>query len=270
MFASTSTNTTQAIASMVHKRSKPASKGKMKKSRSSTKATKEAESPPPPRPNTRSQAKALQQLHEAAPPDDEDVEEIPPTGGWPKYKDDLPNAFNGEIDRSKDYISKLPVEIIDKITSCLLLDHDPDRAIKHKEGNDHQIQPHVLLSMAAMSRVFYYATEDFARRLSLTDWRLSSFGLCRRVSNAQKEVRRSERIASIPQPAHHEVYRLELVRKFQDYSCVFCLAWCTERGKLANGVCICSSCEKKEFGSTLVSLPLLPIKHVSLITNQHI
>lgn len=246
---------------MVHKRSKPASKGKMKKSRFSTKATKEAESSSPPRHNTRSQAKALRQLHEAVPSGDEDVEEIPPAGGWPKYKDDLPNAFNGEIDPSKDYISKLPVEIIDKITSCLLLDHDPDRGIKDREENFRQPQPHVLLSMAAMSRVFYYATEDFAKRFSLRNRRLS-FNLYRESSNARKELRRSERIASIPQPGCHEVYRLELVRSLS-YYCIFCPVWCMERGKLANGVCICSNCERREFGPILVSLPVLPMNRIS-------
>lgn len=239
-----------------------ASKGKTKNSRSSNKATMDTHSPPPTRYHTRSsQPKATDQHHDAVVPENQVVEDIAPTATYPKFKDDLPNAFNGDIDPSKDYISKASVEIIDKIISYLLLDHDPDRGIKVKDGKYNEMHPHVLLSMAAMSRVFYHSVENFTRRLGMKHRRLAH-GLPRERLGDGEELRRSGRIASKPQAENRKVYRLQLLEKLQ-YTCVFCFGWAADRGTFANAVCVCPGCERSEFGVPMVRLPILSINCIS-------
>ena len=136
----------------------PATKGKAKVS-AQPEQDEPTEGSPVPRYNTRlKQAQLSEQSQDA-----DDVEEIPRDDDYPLYKDDLPNAFNGTVDPSLDFISKAPNEVIDNILSYLVLDHDPDRGVKIKAGTYKPVS-HVLLSMAAMSRLFYHATEGFARR----------------------------------------------------------------------------------------------------------
>lgn len=251
---------------MARKKATAASEGMMKPSRSGTKATLKTRSPtPPPLHNTRSQAKAAEKLEIAISSDDEDVEEIP---HYPKYKDDLPNAFNGEVDPSKNYISKVPTEVIDNIISFLLLDHDPDRGLKVKERAWYA-RPHVLLSMAAMSRVFYHATEGLAKRMLLKHTELSPESLHGRPKDG-KELRRSERISNKPQLEHHQVYRLELLQKLR-WICIFCFRYAPNQAKFANSICICEGCELREYGATMVCLPTLPINQLcwcSLLTKS--
>lgn len=63
------------------------------------------QSPPAPRYNTRSkQVQSSKSNEEATPNDEEGVEELPI---WPRYKDDLPNAFNGDVDPSLTSSAKL-------------------------------------------------------------------------------------------------------------------------------------------------------------------
>jgi hypothetical protein len=118
---------------------------------------------PSPSYNTRFKQAQISEATQDAASDDEDVEEIPREDEYPLYKDDLPNAFNGAVELSLDFISKAPNEVIDNILSYLLLDHDPDRGVKIKAGTCKPV-PHVLLSIATMPRLYYYATEGFARR----------------------------------------------------------------------------------------------------------
>lgn len=265
---------------MVRKRVAAGSNGVTKALRSREKATTDTRSPPAPRYNTRSvQAKAaanLQaaELQKALPfplgDEDEDVEDILRTAQYPKYKDDLPNAFNGEVDPSKDYISKVPCEVIDNIISFLLLDHDPERGVKDQARGhrNYGIQPHALLSVAAMSRLFYHATESYAKRLTIKHPYLSSrLRLPQPRLEHGKGLRRSGRIANITQPERREIYRVQIVRELQ-YACVFCFRWSTEPAKLANAVCICRACEEKEFGDLMVRFHIIPCLILGGFTNH--
>jgi hypothetical protein len=241
------------------------------------------QSPPGPRYNTRSkQVQSSQPTEDVLSGDEDDVEELPV---WPRYKDDLPNAFNGEVDPSQDFISKAPVEIIDNILSFLILDHEPDRGVKMKEGT-YKPRPHVLISMSAMSKLFYHATEGFARRfLAKHEFALSNpldvyyrknpeqyqamleqreeFQKAREERNSK--LRRSSRLADQPQPNVLNIYRNELVWKFQS-RCAACLGYAHTRGKFANTVMICGDCEKSINGPLSVCQPLSTSFQIQLLT----
>jgi hypothetical protein len=228
------------------------------------------ESPPAARYHTRSkQVKPSEFSDHLASEDHEDIMELPT---WPRYKDDLPNAFNGEVDPSLDFISKAPVEIIDSILSFLILDHDPERGVKMKEGN-YKPRPHVLISMSAMSRLFYHATEGFARKFLVKNKEALSAPYISSYYRSHPEqyqaylehqdtwkkareekiskLRRSPRISSQPQPVSAETSRGELWRTFQS-RCALCLEHADTRGKFANTVKVCSTCDQAINGMSSV------------------
>jgi len=214
--------------------------------------------PPAPRYNTRyKQARLSEQFQ-----DTDDVEEIPREDLYPLYKDDLPNAFNGAVDPSKDFISKAPNEVIDNILSYLVLDHDPDRGVAMKAGTYKPV-PHVLLSLAAMSTLFYHATEGFTRRY-LTKHKLGPFkpatdwshhpgvmAHLKIVEERERNKRRSSRIANNPKPETHEFYRKTLWDELRSH-CAMCHQQCWRPGKLANKVSVCEKCEQITFGWIMV------------------
>lgn len=234
------------------------------------------ESPPGPRYNTRSKQVQPSEpdIDVASDEDEEGVEELPT---WPRYKDDLPNAFNGEVDPSEDFISKAPVEIIDNILSFLILDHDPERGVKMKEGT-YKGRPHALISMSAMSRLFYHAAEGFAYRFLtknkedlerpyVSAWDRShpeqhqayldlmqGYHLAREKRDS--ELRRSSRIAGKPQPEVVKIHRKELIRVLQS-RCAVCLDHAWKQGKLANTVAICAKCDHSINGEFEVCQPYL-------------
>jgi hypothetical protein len=233
--------------------------------------------PPAPRYNTRyKQAQLSEQSQDA-----DDVEEVPREYLYPLYKDDLPNAFNGAVDPSKDFFSKAPNEVIDNILSYLVLDHVPDRGVKMKAGT-YKLVPHVLISMAAMSRLFYHATEGLARRyltkhkLGLPDppidWShdpemmvlMKSHEEREREKEREKERnrRRSVRIANILKPETREFYRKTLLDELRSH-CALCHKYCWRAGKLASQVSVCEGCELSTFGSIMVCPPACVVKPIT-------
>jgi hypothetical protein len=217
------------------------------------------EGPPAPRYNTRlKQAQLSEQSQDA-----DDVEEIPRGDEYPLYKDDLPNAFNGAVDPSRDFFSKAPNEVIDNILSYLVLDHQPDRGVKMKARtyNDKPLVYHVLLSMAAMSQLFYHATEGFAQRYRTKhkldaprDWSGYPWMLDKLKADEETERnrRRSVRIAEIPKPETHDFHRNKLLSDLRS-KCAICLTRLWRPGKLANQVTVCEGCERSVFGTMVVS-----------------
>lgn len=203
--------------------------------------------------NTRSKAVQDDDLTEAdsSSDDDEEVEELPTGTNWPRYKDDLPNAFNGEVDPEKNFISQAPLEVVDNILSFLILDHDPDRGVKEKEG-DHKPRPHVLLSMAAMSKAFYHATESFAERfMARNNLALTPYEARVEAYHNRRVRRRSARLADKPQPKTAVIFRTKLIAKLR-LKCAVCFTWATGRGTFANAVAVCPGCEHAEHGHVLV------------------
>jgi hypothetical protein len=231
------------------------------------------QSPPAPRYNTRSKQVQPSESSEEVTPDGEEGVEMLPI--WPRYKDDLPNAFNGEVDPSLDFISKAPVEIIDNILSFLVLDHDPERGVKMREGNS-KSHCHVLISMSAMSQLFYHATEGFAHKFLTMNhealsvpyyvhyWRNNPELLQRVMANTEQHekareeresrLRRSSRIATQPKEEPREVHRIKLCRTLQS-KCAVCLEHAYTPGKFANAVSICSLCESSVNGPFMVCQP---------------
>jgi hypothetical protein len=229
-----------------------------------------SEGPPAPRYNTRLKQAQLSETSQYSLSDNENVEEIPRQDEYPLYKDDLPNAFNGAVDPSLDFFSKAPNEVIDNILSYLVLDHDPDFGVKVKAGTYKPVY-HVLLSMAAMSRLFYHATEGFARRYRTKnkllpapafDWSpwpaVEAQVKIREEQKREKERnrRRSVRIANIPKAETHEFYRKKLCDESRTH-CAICLESCWRPGKLASQVTVCESCERDVFGNLMVRRPCL-------------
>jgi hypothetical protein len=241
----------------------PATTKKKAKTSAQPEQDQPTEGPPETRYNTRYKQAQLSEQSQGA----DDVEEIPRGDEYPLYKDDLPNAFNGAVDPSLDFISKAPNEVIDNILSYLVLDHQPDRGVKMKAGT-YKLVPHVLLSMAAMSRYFYHATEGFARRyrtrnkLDLPEpgiyWPQQPEVFARLMGFREKELdkernkRRSVRIANTVKPETHEVYRKKLCDQSKVH-CVVCHLPGWRPGKLANQVTVCEGCERSVFGTIMVS-----------------
>ena len=251
----------------------PKKEAKKKKTPTQPKEFVSDQSPPAPRYNTRFKQVQSSKASEVVMSDDEEEAEELPT--WPRYKDDLPNAFNGEVDPSLDFISKAPVEIIDKILSFLVLDHDPERGVKMREGNS-KGHCHVLISMSAMSQLFYHATEGFAHKfltmnqeaLSVPSyahyWRDDPEVLQRITANMEEyekareeresRLRRSTRIANQPKEEPRKVHRIKLCRTLQS-KCAICLKHAYTSGKFANAVSICSLCESSVNGPFMVCQP---------------
>lgn len=247
----------------------PTKQANRKKTSTHTTEVVSDQSPPPPRYNTRSKQAQPSESKEVVMSDDEEgVEELTT---WPRYKDDLPNAFNGEVDPSLDFISKTPVEIIDNILSFLILDHDPERGVKMKEGR--YKRPHVLISMSAMSHLFYHATEGFAHKFLTMNhevlfapyyvhyWRDNPEQLQRAMANTEQHekarqeresrLRRSARIANQPKEDSREAHRITLCRTLQS-KCAVCLKHAYTPGKFANAVSICEECERDVNGPFVV------------------
>jgi hypothetical protein len=242
---------------------------KKKKAKTSAQSEQDqpTEGPPEPRYNTRYKQAQLSEAFQDA----DDVEDIPRGDDYPLYKDGLPNAFNGAVDPSLDFISKAPNEVIDNILSYLVLDHQPDRGVKMKAGT-YKLVPHVLLSTAAMSRSFYHATEGFARRYltkhKLGPWKPAEDKWARYpeflaqhpevlaqvkiAGERQRNKRRSARIANIPKPDTSDFYRKTLWDELRSH-CAICHKLCYRAGKLANQVSVCEGCERSVFGTMMVS-----------------
>ena len=180
------------------------------------------------------------------------------------YKEDI-NAFSVPIDEDADFISRMPSEILDEILSYLLLDHDPDRAVKKhavenpKLGEKHEPYediPHVLLSMAAMSTRFRAHVETFSRRhltMHAEFYRLTTTETLEAKRN--KPRRHSDRLKSKGIIAYDSrCYRKELVKIMQAY-CMGCRCRVVRRHTMYNGVSSCHECEQSL--DTIVSLKLL-------------
>jgi len=151
------------------------------------------------------------------------------------------------------------------------LDHHPDRGVKIKSGTYKPV-PHVLLSMASMSRSFYHATEDFARRYRTRNkldlpvpgvyWPQHPEVFARlkasreREQDRERSKRRSVRIANTPKPEIHEAHRKALCVESRCH-CVICHKPGWRPGKLANHVTVCEDCERSAFGVILVSCSCL-------------
>nr|OQO27845.1 hypothetical protein B0A51_04814 [Rachicladosporium sp. CCFEE 5018] len=176
---------------------------------------------------------------------------------WPKYKDDLPNAFNGDVDPDRDFISKMPAKILEEIVSYCLLDHEPERALHFKKNPGVPIRPHALLSLAAMSPSMYHAVEGFAARFT----HMNRAQMHLREKPIDKSCRRSARLASKPQlkgegPAHrHELLDLLAIR------CVFCFKITTVKAVMSNMNTVCTPCEDKHLdGNCLIVCTLVQLQ----------
>ncbi|OQO00263.1 hypothetical protein B0A48_14050 [Cryoendolithus antarcticus] len=175
----------------------------------------------------------------------------------PKYKDDLPNAFNGDVGPDRDFISKMPAEIREEIVSHCLLDHEPERALHCKKNPGVPIRPHALLSLAAMSPSMYHAVEGFAARFT----HMNRAQMHLREKPIDKSCRRSARLASKPQlkgkgPVHrHELLDLLAIR------CVFCFKITTVKAVMSNMNTVCTPCEDKHLdGNCLIVCTLVQLQ----------
>nr|OQO26394.1 hypothetical protein B0A51_05580 [Rachicladosporium sp. CCFEE 5018] len=137
---------------------------------------------------------------------------------WPKYKDDLPNAFNGDVDPDRDFISKMPAEILEEIASYCLLDHEPERALHFKKNPGVPIRPHALLSLAAMSPSMYHAVEGFAARFT----HMNRAQMHLREKPIDKSCRRSARLASKPQLKGEGITTVKAVMSNMNTVCTPC------------------------------------------------
>lgn len=168
-----------------------------------------------------------------------------------RYKDDHLDKL--EVDATKDFISPLPTEILHTVFSYLILDHDPERGIK-VEANPTKTyafkeQPHVLLSLATMSKHFRANIESFScYHLTMHQ---DTYKYFKTTATIDKERRRSSRLAGKPRN-DPRVYRLELVKHLQAH-CWECGWWCTRRATMANGVACCRKCEDQVFPAVMVS-----------------
>lgn len=225
---------------MARKRTSAASKGKQPMT---------TQSPPLHRYNTRLATNAASTVSQGDALIEQDVEELP---WYPRYKDDLPNVFNGDIDPSKDYISKIPSEIVDEILSYLVLDHEPGLGVRHKEGNL-QSRPHALISMSAMSRFFYQATEDFSHRYLTKYQGTLNYRFAEEIVESYVEagiIRRSARLSNKPKQ-RHEVFRKELLEELR-IKCAVCHRYAFRAGRFANAVNVCTTCESDVYGEVMV------------------
>lgn len=201
------------------------------------------------------------------PEDITDADEVtdPNTIAVSKYKEDI-NAFSVAVKEDADFISPMPSEVLDQILSYLLLDHDPERAVKKhavesfKPGENwkpYEDIPHVLLSMAAMSTCFRAHVETFSQRHLTTHAEFYRFTTTEQLEAKRNKPRRhSDRLKSkgvvAPDP---RCYRKELVKTMQAY-CMGCRCRVIRRHTMYNGVSSCHDCEQSV--KTFVSLGILP------------
>lgn len=182
---------------------------------------------------------------------EEDVSHPGIVDASPQYKEDI-NAFSIPVEEDKEFISGMPSEILDEILSYLILDHDPELAAKvHSPDPKLRENPHVLLSLAAMSRHFRDHVEDFSRRHLTTHKQMYSFKTTAELE-AVKIVRRSDRLKEKP-TRDHRCYRFELVSRLR-WRCIQCNAFSGRRATMANGVGCCQHCEWLAFPNTIVSI----------------
>ena len=168
----------------------------------------------------------------------------------PNYKEDI-NAFSESAAVGKDFISKLPSETLDHILSYCILDHDPERAVKMQaDYMDYKEQPHVLLSLAAMSSHFHAHVEDFSRRHLITHKDTYRFKT-NAEQNQQKKSRRSTRLKSKGIELQR-CYRMEMMKHLQ-WHCIHCNSFCSTPAIMANGVRCCKRCEAAAFPGQIVS-----------------
>ncbi|GAB7362670.1 hypothetical protein MBLNU230_g2979t1 [Neophaeotheca triangularis] len=179
----------------------------------------------------------------------------------PQFKDDS-DAFNVPVEDGKDFISKIPSEILDRILSYSVRDHHPDLGEKIKaRHNDHGTEfkehPHVLLSLAAMSHHLKDHVESFCERQLR-----GNPGVYTRFAQVQDPLiirkpktvlRRSARVEQMATP-QAPVYRRIFVLWIACY-CLRCNRLVGNRATVANTVGICRSpCESEEFPGGLIGL----------------
>ena len=184
-----------------------------------------------------------------------------------KYQDDYVKAFEGAVQPEADFISGLPTETIHNIFSHLILDHDPERGVKLATPDlKNKPIPHVLISLAAMSRRFHGLVENFSlSHLTRFDhgraFRTNAQRVEDETQRAEKNLkaniipRRSVRLANKLHDTTREpvrVYRMELVKYLRTH-CIECNTWCDRRASMANGVGCCKGqCEFKAFPDQIV------------------
>lgn len=177
-----------------------------------------------------------------------------PQNHVPKFKDDS-NAFNIPIEDDRDYVSQLPSELLNHVLSYCVLDHEPELAVRQRdEGDDFVQRPHVLLSLAAMSKHFKAHVETFCLTEMTKHKDVYNFS-SNAENEASKPVRRSARLQEKPM-TDYRCYRMELVGHLQR-RCIHCNTWCSPRelAVLANSVKCCTTCAvDKDFAITIVSI----------------
>jgi hypothetical protein len=179
---------------------------------------------------------------------DEVIETLEPE--LPNYKEDI-NAFNTPVEDGKDYISNVPSEMLDRILSYCVMDHEPELAVRQRdEGSNFVKRPHVLLSLAAMSSHFKAHVESFCR-LELTRNKDSYRFKSTAEIVEQGNLRRSPRIKAKP-PPDHRCYRMELIRHLQTF-CIRCGGYTDHFAAMVNTVKCHISCERVAFPGLIVS-----------------
>ncbi|KAK3070968.1 hypothetical protein LTR53_009505 [Teratosphaeriaceae sp. CCFEE 6253] len=156
-------------------------------------------------------------------------------------------TFDTPVDEELSFISTLPSETLDQVLSYLVLDHDPERGVKARaHGTGYKNPPHVLLSLACMSRLFRAHVESFSRRELLRkkdDYR--------HVTRSEKDAkcRRSARLRA-KSPVDTRCYRAELVQYLQAH-CIACHERTKRRATMASGVACHRWCEDDAFADTI-------------------
>ncbi|EMC91643.1 hypothetical protein BAUCODRAFT_299981 [Baudoinia panamericana UAMH 10762] len=167
------------------------------------------------------------------------------------------------VDPEKDFISRLPPEILDRIVSLCVLDFDAERVINATK------KPHVLLALATMSNTFHDVVESFClRQLNLHRER-SGFTSVIATTEA-KATRRSVRLATQPQK-FPRVYRQEYLEYVRTH-CVVCDGYQHHRGTIYNQVACCGLCEQRAFGCIInltTALQEYDLRDYMLIPTRH-
>nr|POE72419.1 hypothetical protein CFP56_12292 [Quercus suber] len=182
----------------------------------------------------------------------------------PRYKFDLcESAFFGSIVHDQDHFSPLPTEVLYNIFDYCVLDHHPERArMEHSLDSDFQANPHVLVSLAAMSRHFRGLVEDFSRRFLTKHHTFYSSSL--EVDIVEQGQRRSARIAARG-VSSDRVYRMELVTAIRE-RCIQCGKMSDHYAIMFNGVACHPECELRAFpGRLMVGSPP---RHLLALLNQ--
>ncbi|KAK3638476.1 hypothetical protein LTR56_003222 [Elasticomyces elasticus] len=171
----------------------------------------------------------------------------------PKFKEYI-DEFSGPVDPDKDFISKMPPEVLDNILGYCIRDHEPEVAARHEaEGTSAKIRPHALISMAAMSKLFRDCVENLSYRGLIRDPASSYFKTTAEKEAAlpekRKPTRRSGRLSTLP-AQDRRIYRMEFLRYLR-ICCVDCSTRCYDKSVLLNGVAMCAKCESERYGKIL-------------------